>query len=85
LDHASDLRVSGYRTKITGGQVDLALTNAQVEHNLQQALALLDNAHGQNVSASGVVRRQMNQAIFARLWLVEDEILGADFTPAYRR
>ena len=27
----------------------------------------------------------MNQAILARLWLVDDEIVGADFTPAYRR
>jgi hypothetical protein len=27
----------------------------------------------------------MNQAIFARLWLVDDEIVGSDFTPAYRR
>jgi site-specific DNA recombinase len=57
----------------------------QVEHNLHRVLALLDNAHGQYLSASGVVRRQMNQAIFARLWLVEDEIVGADFTPTYRR
>ena len=57
----------------------------QVEHNLHHALALLDNAHGQYLSASRAVRRQMNQAIFARLWLVEDEIVGADFTPTYRR
>jgi len=46
---------------------------------------LLDDAHGQYLSASRVVRRLMNQAIFSRLWLVEDEIVGADFTPAYRR
>jgi hypothetical protein len=57
----------------------------QVEANLQRALSLLDNARGQYLSAPGTVRRQMNQAVFARLWLVEDEIAGADLTPAYRR
>jgi site-specific DNA recombinase len=57
----------------------------QVTYNLHRALALLDNAHGQYARASGTVRRQMNQAIFTQLWLVEDEIVGADFTPAYRR
>lgn len=56
-----------------------------VEGNLHRALALLDNAHGQYVSASSLVRRLMNQAIFARMWLVEDEIVGADCTLVYRR
>jgi site-specific DNA recombinase len=56
-----------------------------LEANLQRALSLLDNAYAQYASAPGTVRRQMNQAVFMRLWLVEDEIAGADLTPAYRR
>jgi site-specific DNA recombinase len=64
---------------------DSLASREHVESNLHRALALLDNAHGHYISASNVVRRLMNQAIFARLWLVEDKIVGGDFTPAYRR
>jgi hypothetical protein len=56
-----------------------------VEANLQRALSLLDNAQAQYRSVPSTVRRQMNQAVFTRLWLVEDEIAGADLTAAYRR
>jgi hypothetical protein len=77
----SDRSRAGSRGEDAGRQA----RTARACRALQQALALLDNAHGQYPSAPGMVRRHMNQAIFARLWLVEEEIAGADLTQAYRR
>lgn len=78
-------RIAVERAAAEKALADSHTSREQIERNLHQALALLDDAHGQYLSASSVGRRRMNQAIFARLWLVEDEIVGADFTRAYRR
>jgi site-specific DNA recombinase len=78
-------RIAVERAAAEAALADSRASREQVERNLHRALALLDNAHSQYANASGVVRRQLNQAIFARLWLVEDEIVGADLTLGYRR
>jgi hypothetical protein len=78
-------RIAVERATAEAALAESQASREQVTYNLHQALALLDNAYSQYVNASGTVRRQMNQAIFTRLWLIEDEIVGADFTPTYRR
>jgi hypothetical protein len=78
-------RIALERAAAEAALAESQASREQVTYNLHRALALLDNSHNQYASASGVVRRQMNQAIFTRLWLIEDEIVGADFTPVYRR
>jgi site-specific DNA recombinase len=78
-------RIAVERAAAEKALADSQASREQVDDNLRRALALLDDAHGQYLGASRVVRRLMNQAIFVQLWLVEDEIVGADFTPAYRR
>ncbi len=41
---------------------------------LDRALLLLERGNGQYAGAPGIVRRELNQAVFERFWLMDDEV-----------
>lgn len=47
---------------------------------VEEALLLCVNAHRLYLSAPPDVRRQLNQAVFARFWIIDDQVQGADLT-----
>ncbi|MFD7445716.1 recombinase zinc beta ribbon domain-containing protein [Streptomyces sp. NPDC059909] len=50
---------------------------------VEEALLLCANAHRLYLSAPPDVRRQLNQAVFARLWIMDDQVQGADLTEGF--
>ena len=61
------------------------LHRQQLETALDRALELLEHAGENYAAAPSVVRRQLNQAVFERLWLADDDVLGADFAELFAR
>uniref|UniRef100_UPI002025176C hypothetical protein n=1 Tax=Frankia sp. CiP1_Cm_nod1 TaxID=2897160 RepID=UPI002025176C len=50
---------------------------------VEEALLLCANAHRLYLSAPPDVRRQLNQAVFARLWIMDDQVQCADLTEGF--
>ena len=50
---------------------------------VEEALLLCANAHRLYLSAPPSVRRQLNQAVFVRFWIIDDQVHGADLTETF--
>lgn len=50
---------------------------------VEEALLLCANAHRLYLSATPDVRRQLNQAVFNRFWIMDDKVQGADLTETF--
>ncbi|MFJ4909684.1 recombinase family protein [Streptomyces sp. NPDC093249] len=50
---------------------------------VEEALLLCANAHRLYLSAPPTVRRQLNQAVFVRFWIIDDQVRGADLTETF--
>jgi site-specific DNA recombinase len=50
---------------------------------VEEALLLCANAHRLYLSATPDVRRQLNQAVFSRFWILDDKVQGADLTETF--
>jgi site-specific DNA recombinase len=57
----------------------------QLAVSLDRALNLLSDAHTQYKRSGGLQRRQMNQAVFQRLFIHDDEIAKVERTDLYER
>ena len=57
----------------------------QLEETLDRALQLLEHGGSQYAGAPGIIRRELNQAVFERFWLIDDEIASARFTTLFQR
>ena len=63
-----------------------AITNEQhIEAQLDRAVQLLAQAQDHYLAGNSAVRRELNQGVFERIWIDDDEIVGSDLTPAFRR
>ncbi len=56
-----------------------------INDRLDALLDILDDAQATYRQAPGVVRRQLNQAVFQRLYLDDDTVVGADLSQPYLR
>jgi site-specific DNA recombinase len=61
------------------------LQRQQLEDTLDRALVLLERGDSQYAAAPSIVRRDLNQAVFERFWLIDDEIAEAQFTALFDR
>jgi site-specific DNA recombinase len=50
---------------------------------VEEILLLCANAHRLYLSATPDVRRQLNQAVFTRFWIVDDQVHGTDLTEPF--
>ena len=50
---------------------------------VEETLLLCADAHRLYLSATPDVRRQLNQAVFTRFWIVDDQVHGADLTETF--
>jgi site-specific DNA recombinase len=50
---------------------------------VEEALLLCVDAHRLYLSATSDVRRQLNQAVFTRFWIIDDNVRGADLTETF--
>lgn len=56
---------------------------ADARRGLDRALALLDHPHDAYERAEPRVRRHYNRSLFERLYVADEEIVGADLAPPY--
>lgn len=75
------LQLAAARERLEGTR----LHRQQLETALDRALDLLEHAGENYAAAPGVVRRQLNQAVFERLWLADDDVRGANFAELFAR
>jgi site-specific DNA recombinase len=61
------------------------LSRDQLEASLDGALSLLSNPHSQYKRSTGPERRQMNQAVYRRLYICDDEVSDVERTDLYER
>jgi site-specific DNA recombinase len=61
------------------------VTRDQLEQALEGALNLLHAPHGVYVQSGIVGRRAMNQAVFDRLYIHDDEVVDAQLTELFDR
>jgi hypothetical protein len=54
-----------------------------IEQGVDQALSLLINPAGFYLAAPDSVKRMLLQAMFERIWLIDDVVVGADLTRPY--
>ena len=72
--------------ELAGAQQIIERCSTEIEavvRVVEEALLLCANAHRLYVSAPPEVRRQLNQAVFARFWIIDDRAQGADLTDAF--
>ena len=82
---AEQLRIAGIRAK---AQADLEKHDASESHlrrQVENCLDLLSNAHAQYVASDDVGRKELNQSVFAHLYIDDDEIVASDLQPAFQR
>jgi site-specific DNA recombinase len=61
------------------------LARNQLAESLDRALSLLEDAQAHYKHSNGPERRQMNQAVFRRLFIYDDQITEAERTDLYQR
>ncbi len=61
----------------------LATEQAALQAALQEALGFLDSASALYLGGTHAVRRELNQALFHKLWVVPDGIAGADLASPF--
>jgi len=61
------------------------LSRDQLQQALDRAVGLLDNAHEQYKRSCGQERRRMNQAVFQRLYVCDDEITESQLSDLFER
>ncbi len=72
--------------ELAGAQQAIDRCSTQIEAVVQvveEALLLCVNAHRLYLSAPPAVRRQLNQAVFTRFWIIDDQVHGADLTETF--
>ena len=61
------------------------LERNQLTASLKRALSLLSDAHSQYARSAGRERRQMNQAVFRRVFIYDDQITDVEGTDLFQR
>jgi site-specific DNA recombinase len=74
-------QLAGAKELLSGNQ----LRREQLEASLDNALELLGHAGDQYAGAPNPIRRQLNQSVFERFWLSDDEVADADLKLLFRR
>ncbi len=58
---------------------------ARIKQQLTYWVGLMHQAFRHYRAGNSAVRRQLNQGVFDKIWLDDDEVVGFDYTPAFRR
>ena len=72
--------------ELAGAQQVIEQCSTEINAVLQvveEALLLCTDAHRLYLSATLDVRRQLNQAVFIRFWIINDQVQGADLTAPF--
>jgi hypothetical protein len=74
-------QLAGAKDLVSGTQ----LRREQLEASLDRALDLLGHAGHHYAAAPNPIRRQLNQSVFERFWLSDDEVANSDLKLLFRR
>ena len=61
------------------------VTEESLRRKIEDVCGLLSNAHQHYLQADDLGRRDLNQGVFRRIYIDDDEVVGADLTPAFYR
>lgn len=78
-------RIASRRAALEKTLMDLELNEQLITRQLDNCLRLLAAPHAQYLGADNNERRDLNQAVFHRLYIHDDEIIASDLKPAFRR
>lgn len=61
------------------------VSTERMHKNVSDILRLLADAHGHYLASEDLGRRDMNQAVFERVFLDDDDVVGGDLTEPFQR
>jgi site-specific DNA recombinase len=64
---------------------DAQASGQHLERQLDRVLGLLGQAHQHYLASTSQARRYLNQGVFERIYLQDDEVVGSDLTPVFQR
>ena len=79
------LRLAAQRAKAQAEIERHEVSEHHLRERVENCLALLDNAHAHYLAADEISRKELNQAVFAHLYVDDDEIVASDLKPAFQR
>ncbi len=84
------LKSEQQRIALTRGRVERDLSQAEldakhIEAQLNRCVSLLARAEHHYRAGDSVVRRDLNQGVFEKIYIDDDSIVGADLTAAFQR
>jgi site-specific DNA recombinase len=79
------LRLAAQRAKVQAEIEKHEVSEHHLRERVENCLALLDNAHAHYLAADEISRKELNQAVFAHLYVDDDEIVASDLKPAFQR
>lgn len=82
---AEQLRLAGMRAKAQADLEKHEVSENHLRRQVENCLDLLSNAHAQYAASDDVSRKELNQAVFAHLYIDDDEIVASDLQPAFQR
>ena len=82
---AEQLRIAGIRAKAQADLQKHEASEGHIRRQVENCLDLLSNAHAQYAASDDVGRKELNQAVFAHLYIDDDEVVASDLQPAFQR
>lgn len=79
------LRLASQRARAQSEIEKHEVGEQHLRDRVDKCLALLDNAYAHYMASDEVSRKELNQAVFAHLYVDDDEIVGSDLKPAFQR
>jgi site-specific DNA recombinase len=76
-------RISAERRQATQVLAATQLQFEEVEAEVEEILGTLGNGHALYLSVGARERRSMNRSVFERLWITEEQVVGANLAPGY--
>ena len=78
------LRLAAHRANAQAEIEKHEVSEHHLRERVENCLALLDNAHAHYLAADEISRKELNQAVFAYLYVADDEIVASDLKPAFQ-
>ena len=79
------LRIATKRAQAQAELEKHEVSEQSLQRQIENCLKLLDNAHAHYLAADDLGRKELNQAVFAHLYIDDDEIVASDLKPAFQR
>lgn len=77
-------RIAAERAEAETQLTQFTISEERIVTKLNSCLDLLGNAHGYYSASDAKGRRDLNQSVFAHIYVLDDDIIASDLTPPYQ-